>query len=283
MPNKDKIMQDFFMTYSGQNRGKIVPYIEENQVPIMRNGIDFWSKTGGFRDMDGIDTKKIIDSGGFNVMDNYGTKFPWEVEEYHTWLDRHKDQFEWAAVMDYACEERFDDLFDKQERMEMTISNTIEHFDKNPDYKVLPVLQGRSYEDYLWSIDKLVEFGIPVDHVGLGTVCRLSNSKKIVELEEKIRENTPVETIHGFGVKINAFKQNAMFETADSAAWNYAPSFGNAQIYNEDTNQLETYDYSDDSYEALFVTFKNYYQYVSKLHEMSIKRRKVFERSDMVI
>lgn len=253
----------FYMTYARSRPDDIVPYAEANQIGLMTNAAHRWSDAKGtFLDMWGYDTHRIVDSGGYNVQSNYGG-FPWSVREYHEWLTANKDQFDWAACMDLACEERFDHLHTVDERMGKTLDNTIEQFDMDPEYDLRPVIQGRSVEDYIAFYDRLEDHGIPTESVGLGTVCRISSSKEIVETEREIRERCKnVEEIHGFGVKIQAFKMGATFDTADSQAWVYAASNGN--VYLDKGDRLET-KHSDDSRRRTVESFKNYHSYVSRL------------------
>jgi hypothetical protein len=245
------------------------------------------------------DTPHVIDAGGYNVQrawvadrkrivgpmsqdecrevvsDYRGSHeselqqdspfYPWTLSEYHEWLDEHRHEFEWATVMDYACEEKFDPLWSVEDRVDRTFEHTVRHVDLNPDYTVLPVLQGRSLEDYVAFYERLEDHGIPTDHVGLGTVCRMSSEKRIVELEERLRERLGPVRLHGFGVKIEAFKHGATFESADSQAWNYPPT--NGQCILDDGDRLRPIDMGDDSLTRTVESFKNYYSYVTRLQQ----------------
>ncbi len=287
------------MTYARSRPNEIVPWVEEHNVPLLTNAIHRWSDAKEYlMPMWEYDTPHVIDAGGYNVMASYVTKsgnlrsdvdqqdvadelcqtepfYPWTVGEYHDWLCEYSDEFEWATAMDYACEERFDKLWDYEERMTRTLENTIEQYNRLEDdghpYKMLPVLQGRKPEEYIWFYDQFEDHGIPTDHLGLGTVCRLSSEKRIVEFENEIRENTGVERLHGFGVKIEAFKHGATFESADSQAWVYKPS--NGQVVVDAGNRLRAIPEPDCSLTRTVESFKNYYSYVTRLQqgESSVK------------
>lgn len=255
----------FYMTYARTRPNEIVPYAERNNVPMLSNIFHRWSDAQEkLLDIWEYDCPHVIDSGGFNVMANGYNEFPWSVKEYHQALVDY-GRMEWAACMDYACEERFDDVMTVRERMERTVRNCIAHYDLDPEYKVLPILQGRCLEDYLWCYEKYREFGIPVEHVGLGTVCRISSSKRIVNLEQNLREKTSIDRIHGFGVKIDALKMGATFDSMDSQAWVWAAS--NGQVYRDDGTSLVMEPMPDDSKTRTVESFKNYYDYVSRLME----------------
>lgn len=283
-------MNKFYMTYARSRPNELVPWIEQNNVPLLTNAVHRWSERStredGFLSMWEYDTDHVVDAGGYNVQakwmkendvsqrgveryKNDAPFYPWTIEQYHNWLCENSEEFEWACVMDYACEERFDGLWSVEQRIQATLDNTIEHFNYNPDYQLLPVLQGRSVEQYVKSYDYLKDHGIPVDYVGLGTICRLSSEKKIVELEKEVREKTGVKDIHGFGVKVNAYKHGANFETADSQAWVYGASNGRVyRLLKENDNlKLTEQDLPEDSMTRTVESFKNYYAYVSWLKD----------------
>lgn len=281
----------FYMTYARSRPNELVPWIEEHDVPLLTNAVHRYSEhTERLLDMWEYDTRHVIDAGGYNVMASYVNQdgslassvdsdtisrelsepipfYPWTIREYHEWLTKHSDEFAWATVMDYACEERFDVLWDYEDRMEATLEATIEHYNQLDDsghpYKVLPVLQGRDADEYVWFYEQLEDYGIPTDHVGLGTVCRMSSEKRIVGFEDEIRKRTDVERMHGFGVKIEAFKHGAQFESADSQAWVYKPSNGAAVV--DTGSSLREVPMPDHSLERTVESFKQYYGYVTRL------------------
>lgn len=256
----------FYMTYARSRPADIVPYAEKNNIGLMTNAAHRWSEARStFLDLWDYDTAHIVDSGGYNVQSNYGG-YPWTVTQYHRWLDIQSDRFGWAAAMDLACERRFDHLYPQMpvmERVLKTVENTIQHFNHDPDYKLLPVLQGRSVEDYVFSYDLLRDHGIPTEHVGLGTVCRISSQKEIVETEHRIREECKhIDRIHGFGVKVNAFKFGATFDSADSQAWVYKPS--NGAVVRDGWDRLIE-EHHDNSHERTVTSFKHYHRYADRL------------------
>lgn len=261
----------FYMTYYRSRAGEIVPYCEKHNVGTMLNASSRWSDAKqDFLDLWVYDAPQIIDSGGYNVQVEYGTQYPWSIDQYHEWLTKNKDHFEWAACMDFACEERFDEMWSVDDRVRATLRNTVDHFDRDPDYKLLPVLQGRTLDDYVWFYEQLRDYGIPTEYVGLGTVCRLSNTKEIVEIEQGLRARTKIDKIHGFGVKVDAFKHGAYFESADSQAWAYYPSNGKVVYDDGDSLRKEP---CDDAKKRSIQSFINYYQYASRLKEKAKEKR----------
>lgn len=268
---------DFYMTWMGKYADTLYPIIQANNIPVMRNAFHRYSEAkDSFLDLNHAPThgKLIIDSGGFNALNHGYKRIPWSIEQYHSWLSSLNVEFEWAAAIDYACERRFDDILSKQERMEMTLENILSHYNLNPGYKVLPVLQGRSLSDYLWFYEQLQDYGIPTDYVGLGTVCRLNSQKKIKRIEQGLRANTDIQKIHGFGIKINAFKYGATFETADSNAWNMEPSNGNVVFDEGDRLRVERRAKSSQAQKRSVRSFIEYYKYASRLQKQAQDRKR---------
>jgi hypothetical protein len=281
----------FYMTYGRSRPSTLVPWIEDKQVPLLTNAITRWSDARDvFLDMWEYDTEHVIDAGGYNVQATYVTQggdvtadatdvanelvsaepfYPYTVDEYHEWLQSHADEFSWATAMDYACEDRFNNLWSVEERIDNTIDNTIKHFELAPDYDVLPVLQGRNADQYIDCLERLNDAGIPTDYVGIGTVCRLSSETKIVELEQELRERTDINMMHGFGVKVNAYKLGAGFETADSQAWVYEAARGKCRTLErtEDGLRMPSRQMRNDSLTRTVHSFKAYYAYVTDLME----------------
>lgn len=295
----------FYMTYA-RSRPDYIPKIASGEkdiriedgdlklvdadhdgMPLLTNAMHRWSDAQeAFLDPWVYDTKRSIDSGGYNVQARYvgadgdlkdeirnndieaelrtdAPFFPWTVEEYHNWLAEHRDHFQWAAVMDYACEERFNTLWPYEDRIDFTVENTIRHFDLlGGEYEILPVLQGRSADDYVECYDRLRERGIPVEKVGLGTVCRLSSTQEIVKLEAELRRRRDFEHIHGFGVKRDSYSRGAGFESADSQAWVWDASHGKEVVLRDGSLTSRK---CDDSLRRTVVSFREYYRYVQKL------------------
>lgn len=260
---------------------------DHEPIPLLTNATHRWTDAQeAFLDPFEYETRRSFDSGGYNVQARFADRngeleddvtqgdvgdelatevpfYPWSVEDYHRWLCQHADSFEWAAVMDYACEERFDCLWSAQDRVDATVKNTIRHFDRHSgEYGLLPVLQGRTLEDYLDCYDRLDEAGIPLERVGLGTVCRLSSSEAIVDLEQQLRERREFESIHGFGVKVDSFSRGAGFETADSQAWIWDASHGNEVRYVGGSLDKVS---CDNSLRRTVVSFREYYRHVAQL------------------
>jgi queuine/archaeosine tRNA-ribosyltransferase len=221
------MVEKFYMVYPRKYVDDTIAFIEENNVPILTNAKDRWSDAKGeFLDMWEYDTERVIDAGGFGILADYG-EYPWSVEQYHEWLEENSEKFEWATAMDFACEDDLDHVGTVEERIERTIENTVKQWHMDRSYKLLPVLQGQTVDEYVYSCRKLQENGVDVSHVGLGSVCQRSSQKEITRIVTEVRERCPeIDKIHGFGAKLNTIRLEADFDTMDSAAWTECPMHG---------------------------------------------------------
>jgi len=262
----------FYMTC--EKRSRIRAAIESESVPVMQN-VMLYHGGNGLRDFNPYDTSYVLDSGGYSAMNEYGGAFPWSVKEYHEWLQNAYAErpFDWAAVMDLACEPAFDDVMTVAERQDKTLENTLKHFNHDPDYPLLPVLQGREIDQWIAFHDRLVDHGIDTTYVGVGTLCRQSSSKQIANIEQALRARTDIEAIHGFGVKISAFNYGAVFESADSQAWSWQTKFGNKYtLTSTNPPEFKTVDYKN-SKQAHRESFEAYYPRAVYLQQRSAQKR----------
>jgi len=261
----------FYMTVNS-NRQQLKSVVSDGSIPVMRNVMQF-RNTSSFRVSTPYAGRYVLDSGGYTAMDKFGGEFPWSVLEYHDWArDMYAEHpFGWVAVMDLACEPAFDDKISVAERIQRTVDNTIALLDHEPDYPVLPVLQGRTVNGWLRCYDKLRDHGINPDYAGVGTLCRQTSGRDIKEIIRAIRARTDIDAFHGFGVKATAFQHGAVFETADSQAWSWPIKYGIQLRYDGDRLHREEYDECDGAVHRR--TFKAYYDHVSQLHQQAYPRR----------
>jgi hypothetical protein len=248
------------------NREQLRPLVNDGQIGVMRNVMQF-QRADGLSVHQPYAKQYVLDSGGYTAMSEFGGDFPWSVSEYHDWAARmyEANPFGWVAVMDLACEPAFDDDMTVDERIKETVSNTIDLLDCDPDYPVLPVLQGREIEDWLWCYDLLREHGIDPAYAGVGTLCRQTSGKQIKHIIRAIRSRTDIKAFHGFGVKATAFQHGAVFESADSQAWSWPVKYGVKLTYQDGSLVREPY--SDDDENIHKKCFQAYYNHVSKLHK----------------
>ena len=281
----------FYMTYARSRPTELVPWIEANNVPLLENALHRWSpNTESFKQMWTYETPHVIDAGGYNVMSSFVTRggeldveqsileaehekrfpfYPWTLEEYHEFLSEHENEFEWATIMDYACQASFDTLLSKEERIELTFDATVAHYelleDSGADYELLPLLQGRSLSEYINFYERLEDAGIPADYVGVGSIADVSDTMDLVSLEVALREQIGVDALHGFGATVESFNNGVTFETVDSQAWVYHPS--NGRVVLDCGDHLRRVTMPNNALARKVTSFKHYYSYVTRLQQ----------------
>ena len=168
----------------------------------------------------------FIDSGGYSLMQsNDGEHGP--IGPYVDYLRRHEPEL--YALRDYPCEpDLLDDLGrtveDHQQRTTEEAIRTLESVG-DIDSQPVTVIQGWTADDYLSHIDTLEDHGIPLDTVGIGSVCRRNAEGDIRSVIAAVRDRLPDAQIHAFGVKTSlftAFPETVnMLDSADSLAYEY--------------------------------------------------------------
>ena len=163
-----------------------------------------------------------LDSGGFSELSIHGT---WTIppKTYAAAVVRARQEIgamEWAAVQDWMCEpfilsKTGRTVRDHQAR---TVESFLRLRDLAPDVPWLPVLQGYQAADYLEHVEEYARAGVDLQAqaiVGLGSVCRRQASRDIRSLTRIL---SPI-SLHGFGVKSDAYRIGARFASSDSMAW----------------------------------------------------------------
>lgn len=269
MPLSKPPEQPTFVMTVNCNRDQLKSLVESGGIQVMRNVMQFNSKNGLSVRQPYADNY-VLDSGGYTAMDEFGGDFPWTVTEYHQWAKEMYEThpFQWVATMDLACEPAFDDVISVSERIERTVNNTIDLLEHDPEYPVLPVLQGREVEQWLDCYDRLRDHGINPEFAGIGTLCRQTSGYKIKEIVRALRTRTDIDAFHGFGVKSTAFKAGVKLESADSQAWSWPVKYGiQLQLTNDTPPKLERVDVTDESEDVHKKSFNAYYQYTSRLQQ----------------
>lgn len=250
-------------------RGQLEDLVSNGDIQVMRNVMQFKNKNS--LSVSEPNAKNyVLDSGGYTAMNEFGGDFPWSVGEYHEWAQSmyEKKPFSWVAVMDLACEPAFDDVISVSERIDRTVENTIKLLEHDPEYPVLPVLQGREIEQWIGCYDKLRDHGIDPEFAGVGTLCRQTSGNKIKEIIRALRSRTDIDAFHGFGVKSTAFKAGVELESADSQAWAWPLKYGmKLSLSNDTPPKLEREDYEDGEDNLHAQCFNAYYTHVSRLQQ----------------
>ena len=111
---------------------------------------------------------------------------------------------------------------------------TIDRFDAIQDAGVggvhlMPVLQGRSPDDYRRHLDAYGDRIAPGAWLGVGSLCKRQGDPAIIAgILDAIHGDRPDLRLHGFGCKRTALRDEGVrrrLATADSMAWSYAARF----------------------------------------------------------
>ena len=171
------------------------------------------------------DTPFSVDSGGFTELHRHGA-YALTAEEYVAQvraLDVQTGTLEWAAVQDWMCEDSALEAtgLTVAEHQQRTLDSFLELRRLAPELRWLPVLQGRTTEDYLAHLEAYVAAGVPLrymERVGLGSVCRRQASEEIAELVQALAARGI--RLQGFGIKSQGLAKAADdLASSDSLAW----------------------------------------------------------------
>jgi hypothetical protein len=177
----------------------------------------------------------LLDSGGFSELNLCG-KYTVSLGDYVRVIERMGPDF--AFCQDWMCEEKILRKTGKsvREHQDLTLRSYLA-LEQEIGEKALPVLQGYDAWDYLRHMENYCAAGVFGKLFGLGSVCgrsRLDEPEKIVGA---LNNYFPGVRLHGFGLKVTAFKRALLvrgLESADSMAWSYS-----ARKAGEGSNNLE--------------------------------------------
>jgi hypothetical protein len=169
----------------------------------------------------------ILDSGAFTELRLHG-RFTFTSEQYADDAERLAlglGRCRWVAPMDYMCEPFMVARtgLSVAEHQRRTVANFIVLRELLGPL-VVPVLQGYAPREYDRCVGLYQDAGIdlaaePV--VGLGSVCRRSNTSEIRRLIHYLSDHRL--RLHGFGLKGATFRAlRGLLVSADSMAWSYA-------------------------------------------------------------
>lgn len=179
----------------------------------------------------------ILDSSGYNHIRENG-RWTFTVEEYVEqvrWWSAEIGNMQWAACMDYMCEDdaieatglgRGPDGSSSYKRgvdmhQWLTIENYMRAVELAPEIPWAPVLQGATARQYRRHVSMFVAAGIDLTAlpiVGLGSVCRRQTSIPIANLVRQLK--VAGISLHGFGIKLDGLAwMGGDFTSVDSTAW----------------------------------------------------------------
>jgi len=170
--------------------------------------------------------KWILDSGAFQELRLYG-RYTFTPEEYFEYALEKKPDF--FVNMDYMCEpsQLLKTGLTVEEHQKLSIENQITLGDLADEHgiELIGTIQGWDLADYLDHIDMLKESDTLRKIMGIGSICRRSADKKILQVLRIIRRNLPSWIkLHGFGVKTTILQYRETYnylDMCDSMAWSY--------------------------------------------------------------
>jgi hypothetical protein len=184
-----------------------------------------------------------LDSGAFSEITLRGG---WTVEprQYAAEVRRFGGEIggmQWAAVQDWMCEpfalKRTGLTISDHQRK--TVESYLELREIAPEQPWAPVLQGWQPSDYLRHVERYDRAGVDlrvIPVVGLGSVCRRSQTGQIVNLIYRLSDLGI--RLHGFGVKTEGLREVAhRLTSADSMAWSFQARRAKARVPGCTTHQ----------------------------------------------
>jgi hypothetical protein len=223
-------------------------------ILISANSLSRWAPIRGIREWQGFKTKPLelatgmevwLDSAGFTAMKKYNG-FPWTAEAYVELAASFP--FEKFASLDYCVEEEVaGSQGEVWDRISRTISANRHCRRLAADYGIvdrfMPVIQGRSPDDYLRCIDRMP---LVFEHsvVGVGSMCRRHTNGaagilSVVAALERGFAGTDVQ-LHLFGLKSQgaaAVRGHPRIYSVDSQAYGTAARWNALHAGHSKTNE----------------------------------------------
>lgn len=167
-----------------------------------------------------IDKPWMMDSGVGQLWKEGNGRLT--LEEYANIIIKHNPPVAWTY--DYPCEPeiRKKGGYTSAQAQDMTNSNTEILLDKYGLKNVYNVIQGWTLEEYLINIDKIKELGLVTERMGIGSICRRGETRKILKIIKEIYRTMPGWVkLHGFGIKTTLLRTEAKYylASADSESW----------------------------------------------------------------
>ncbi len=183
---------------------------------VSANAFSRWHKREGVREWRGWNTAPLanavglasltLDSAGFTALATY-RGYPWTIAAYLDLAEAYP--FRLFAAPDYCCEaEVAADREEVLDRMARTMGAFGEArrqaADRGIADRLMPVLQGRTPDDYERHAEQLSHVIRPGVTIGVGSMCRrpVGGSEGLVAVLERLDRILPAGVLlHGFGVK----------------------------------------------------------------------------------
>ena len=148
----------------------------------------------------------MLDSAGFTALATY-RGYPWTIAAYLDLAEAYP--FRLFAAPDYCCEAEVaadrEEVLDRMARTTGAFNEARRHAaDRGIADRLMPVLQGRTPDDYERHADQFAHVIRPGMTIGVGSMCRrpVGGSEGLVAVFERLDRVLPAGVLlHGFGVK----------------------------------------------------------------------------------
>jgi len=225
------------------NNGPILARAKLMQQPMLisANCLSKWRNRRGWRSWEGWRHGQItnatglrsldLDSAGYVLASRYGG-FPWSIADYMELAAGYP--FRRIAAADYCCEHQIaNDRDEVLDRISRTVATNRECRERAADFgiidRLMPVLQGRTPEDYGRCAEALHLSMLPGTVVGVGSMCRrdIHGPEGLIAVVSYLDRVLPIGVrLHLFGVKGSALPWLLPFArriaSIDSQAWGTA-------------------------------------------------------------
>lgn len=183
--------------------------------------------SGGRGRLRSADVPVFIDSGAFSELSKHG-RWTWSPESFVGFIRavaRALGSVEHVGIQDWMCEPEIIAAtgLDVEEHQRRTVASLLQLRRLAPEIPWLPTLQGYTAADYLRCAQMYADAGVDLEDrlVGIGSVCRRSNTLEIERVLGEVRRGLPARVrLHGYGVKSDsAILACWWMASFDSAAW----------------------------------------------------------------
>lgn len=263
-------MKEFYAVVYNRNYTTFTHFFDIDLNVMISAG--YLLKKKGFRDPYIPPQTKLLflDSGGFQMLSRF-KEFPFTPQEYASFVTKVRPHF--YASMDYPCEPELREKCSTtvKQQIEKTIENNIALMELETPAVLIPVIQGWKPPEYVYCIDRMREQGLLSNYMAVGSLCVRKSIKTAEKVIQAVRKNMPKATkLHGFGLKISAFKNQYIFNnlySSDSIAWLYNKQFGRCTVFSG-TRLIELDNRSKlNDVEKGRLSLRSYLEYVNYLME----------------
>lgn len=227
---------DFYVTAGYKEASKRMP---PNYKWLFPASSWYDNKTGGFRKPNlPLLEHFAIDCGGFVAARIWGN-YKYTSNQYIDWIYQFMLPPEWAAIMDYCCEDEITAgkhgiVRERQQATTWKIEKFYRDY-RHESWVWTPTVQGWHVADYVrhaTEIKPLIDQWQKFYHkrglshlfrVGIGTLCARPYTADIQAIVCAVADILPDVNFHLWGVKLQVLKSSVQLPritSVDSAAWN---------------------------------------------------------------